>query len=83
MTGRLLQHFRKFTDAHIEAFSWNGIGLATNWKTSKISGHISDFAIGDIDNDKADELAASLILKDGAIIGTTPKSILIVYDLIK
>ncbi len=83
ITGGLLQKFRKFTKTHIESFSWNGLGLVTNWKTPETSGYISDFAIGDIDNDGADEIAASVILKDGAIIGTTPKSTFIMYELKK
>jgi len=83
ITGGLLQQFRKFTKTHIESLSWNGLGLFTNWKTPETSGYISDFAIGDIDNDGADEIVASVILKDGAIIGTSPKSTLIMYELNK
>ncbi|MCP4110394.1 MAG: hypothetical protein GY749_33560 [Desulfobacteraceae bacterium] len=83
MTRRLLTNFRKFTDARIESLSWNGLGLAVNWKTEKTSGHISDFVIGDFDNDGKDELAASVIIKDGAIIGTSAKSTIIAYDLNK
>ncbi|UCH22490.1 MAG: VCBS repeat-containing protein, partial [Deltaproteobacteria bacterium] len=56
---------RHFTDAHIESFSWDGLGLATNWKTHKFSGHIRDFAVADFDNDGQDELVAAVILKEG------------------
>jgi len=83
ITGGLLQQFRKFTKTHIESFSWNGLGLVTNWKTPETSGYISDFAIGDIDNDGSNELIGAVILKDGAIIGTSPKSTFIMYELNK
>lgn len=83
MTGRLLKRLRKFKEAQIESLSWNGLGLAVNWKTAKISGYIRDFAIGDFDNDGEDEIVAAVISKDGSIIGTRPKSSVIAYDLKK
>jgi TolB-like protein len=83
LTGRLLKHLRKFKEAQIESFSWNGLGLATNWKTAKISGYIRDFAIGDFDNDGENEIIAAVVSKEGAIVGTRPKSSVISYDLKK
>ena len=81
MIFSLLKNFRKFTDTQIESLFWDGIGLAANWKTHKISGHISDFAIGDFDNDGSDELVAAVIIKDGDIIGTSPQSVVVAYNL--
>ncbi len=83
LTGRLLKQLRKFKEAQIESLSWNGLGLTTNWKTAKISGYIRDFAIGDFDNDGEDEIVAAVISKSGSIIGTSPKSSVISYDLKK
>jgi TolB-like protein len=83
LTGRLLKQLRKFKEAQIESLSWNGLGLAVNWKTAKISGYIRDFAIGDFDNDGEDEIVAAVISKSGSIIGTRPKSSVISYDLKK
>ncbi len=77
----LLKTFRKFTKTQIVSLFWDGIGLAANWKTQETSGHISDIAVGDFDNDGVNELVAALILKDGDIIGTTPQSVVIAYDL--
>jgi len=78
--SRLLDQFRKFTKSHIESLSWNGLGLMPFWKTRTISGHVRDFIIGDFNNDGADELVAAVILKEGSIIGTTPKSTVIAYN---
>jgi TolB-like protein len=71
---------RHFTDAHIESFTWDGLGLVTNWKTRKFAGHIRDFAVADFDNDGQDELVAAVILKEGAVVMTTPKTTIIAYD---
>ncbi|HUV78005.1 MAG TPA: FG-GAP-like repeat-containing protein [Desulfobacterales bacterium] len=72
---------RMFQNGELEIRSWDGIGLAVLWRTRKLSGHISDFAIGDFDNDGADELVAALVIKTGAVAMTTPKSALIAYEL--
>jgi hypothetical protein len=79
--GMKLEKFRKFTNAHFESLFWDGLGLAASWKTRKISGFIRDFALGDFDNDGIIELIAAVIVKEGAIIMTTPKSTLIAYEL--
>ena len=79
--SRLLGQFRTFTKSHIESLAWDGLGLTPFWKTRTISGHVRDFSVGDFNNDGADELVAVVILKEGSIIGTTPKSTVIAYSL--
>ena len=73
--------YRKFTAGEIEIRSWDGIGLAVLWKTRKLTGYLSDFAVGDFDNDGKDELVAALVIQTGAGVTTTPKSTLIAYEL--
>jgi len=81
MTGRHLEQFRRFKNGRIMVLSWDGIGLSIIWMTRKVTGHISDFFIGDFDNDGVNELVASVIVKEGTMVMTTPKSTLIVYEL--
>lgn len=73
--------YRKYINGEIEIRAWDGIGLAIHWRTRKLSGYFSDFTIGDFDNDGQDELVAALVIKDGDIITTIPKSRVIVYEL--
>lgn len=67
--GRLFQRFRRYKSGHIELLTWDNIGLQTKWKTSKISGYISDYTIGDHDNDGQDELVFSVVAKGAGITG--------------
>lgn len=80
IAGGHLEKFRSFNESQIMAFFWDGLGLAAEWKTRKITGSIRDFAIGDFDNDGVDELVAAVILDEGRIITTTPKSTVIALE---
>ena len=72
---------RDFTNAHIEAFAWDGAGLAPAWSTRKMSGFIRDVQVADFDDDGRQELVIALVTKSGSIVLTTPKSTLIAYEL--
>jgi TolB-like protein len=80
--GMKLEQFRKFTGGQIEAFAWDGMGLATMWRTRKFSGFIRDFTIGDFDGDDVEELLAVIVNRTGEAVWSTPNSHLIAYDLI-
>jgi len=73
--------FRSFSSGEIEVRNWDGVGLSVLWTTRKLSGYFSDFGVGDFDNDGQDELVAALVLNTGSVITTTPKSVLVAYDL--
>jgi len=81
MAGRKLQQFRSFKDGQLEAHIWNGLGMVPQWKTRKISGRIQDFAVGDFDGDGRQELVAAIIMKEGRVAMTKPKSAVIAYEL--
>jgi len=80
IAGIKLERFRSFSESQIISFFWDGLGLASEWRTRKISGCIRDFAIGDFDNDGSDELVAAVILDEARIITTTPKSTVIALE---
>jgi TolB-like protein len=80
IAGMHLEKFRSFSESQIVSFFWDGLGLAAEWRTRKISGCIRDFAIGDFDNDGADELVAAVILDEGRIITTSPKCTVIALE---
>jgi len=72
---------RDFTNAHIEAFEWDGIGLAPAWSTRNMSGFVRDVQVADFDDDGRQELVIALVTESGSIVLTTPKSTLIAYEL--
>ena len=78
----LLQRYRNFSGGHFEALVWDTIGLRRIWKTRKFSGYISDYNVGDLDNDGKDELVFAVIAKSDTVI-TEPKSYIISWSLKK
>ncbi len=80
VAGGRLEKFRSFNESQIMSFFWDGLGLTAEWRTRKLTGAIRDFAIGDFDNDGADELVAAVILDEGRIITTTPKCTVIALE---
>jgi TolB-like protein len=66
---RLLSRLRLFKSGHIECLVWDNFGLYEKWRTREISGHISDYVIGDIDSDRENELVFSVVTKISSILG--------------
>jgi TolB-like protein len=82
VAGKKLEQFRLFTGGQIESYVWDGMGLANKWHTRKLSGYIRDFAVGDFDNDGAQELIIALIQISGEVILTQARSNLVAYEMV-
>jgi TolB-like protein len=80
--GRLFARFRRFTSGHVASLSWGPLGLTLTRQTPKISGHISDCAIGDLDNDGAEEVVVAQVAKRGTAI-TSARSSINGYEIIQ
>ena len=81
VTMNLLSNFRKFKKGHMESLFWNGVSLSSYWKTQAMRGRISDFFIGDFDNDGQKELVVCKVGKEGGIAFTEAQSYLVAYDI--
>ena len=83
IADRRAEVFRVFNESQIIGFGWDGLGLQPEWRTRKMTGCIRDFALGDFDNDGELELVCALVLDEGRIIATVPKSTLIALKFAK
>jgi len=81
MARRKLETFRVFTKTAFHSLVWDGLGLASNWRTRATSGFIRDFAVGDFDNDGEKELVAAVVISEGSTAITKPKCTVIAYEL--
>jgi hypothetical protein len=83
VAGLKLEKFRDFNESQVMAFYWDGVGLAQDWRTRKLTGAIRDFAIGDFNNDGKTELVAAVVIDEARVMGSTPKCILIALEFAK
>lgn len=57
------RRYRSYSGGHFEALVWDNVGFRKKWKTRKFSGYISDYDVGDFDNNGTDELVFALVVK--------------------
>ncbi|MCP4162297.1 MAG: VCBS repeat-containing protein [Deltaproteobacteria bacterium] len=75
----LLPNSRTFTSASIKVFSWGPTGFDVKFQSSKYSGYISDFYVGDIDNDGKKEIVYAVVSKKS--IFSSKKTVIYTYNL--
>ena len=83
ITGGYLSKFKRFSKGIIHCAFWNSSGLSLQWSTPEQTGRISDFVIGDFDNDGVKELVISNITKDTLSTFTDSESLITAYELMQ
>ena len=63
----MLKNFRQFKSGNVQLLAWDGLGLVPKWNTQAFDGRISDFVVGDFDDDGQDELVIAVVIKEGRI----------------
>jgi len=81
LAAQFFETFRTFSQGEIHSLAWDGVGLNLLWKTRRIKGTITGYALADIDNDGHKELVVCLNTWPGAT-GTAPRrTIILAYKL--
>jgi TolB-like protein len=78
--GRTFPRVKIFNSGYIEYLAWNGLSLVPAWRTQPVSKFISDFALGDLDNDGQDELVFAVVVKTASAF-SEGKSTIVFQDL--
>ncbi|MBI5590975.1 MAG: VCBS repeat-containing protein [Deltaproteobacteria bacterium] len=61
MMKNLLPNLRIFKSGHVECLQWEGLAFGLKWRTTDVSGQISDMVVGDLNNDGVDEIVYSVV----------------------
>jgi TolB-like protein len=80
ITGRLMARTRSYQEGRFENLTWDNVGMRAVWRTRKFSGYISDFNLGDFDNDGQDEIVFAVVKKIGDPMTGEAKSYLVSWD---
>ena len=81
LAGNYLERLKTYKEGRIHFLVWGGAELQSRLKTQEFDGYISDFTIADLDGDGLGEIAFSVVIKTGSMVGTTPKSVIYTLDL--
>jgi TolB-like protein len=79
-SGRTFPRVKIFKSGHIEYLAWNGLSFVPTWRTQPVSKYISDFALGDLDNDGQDELVFAVVVKTSSAL-SDGKSTIVFQDM--
>lgn len=78
--GRIFEDLRWFGSGKVHFMTWDGVGLATQWTSQKLTGTVVGYQVADIDYDGRNELIIACVTSESYFVGL-PKSRLAVYDL--
>jgi TolB-like protein len=76
----LLPNLRIFKNGHVECLQWEGLAFGLKWRTTDVSGQISDMVVGDLNNDGVDEIVFSVVDIPGSALNSA-RSYLISWQL--
>jgi TolB-like protein len=79
-TRGLMARVRSYREGRFENLAWDNVGMRAAWRTRKFSGYISDYNLGDFDNDGQDELVFVVVKKIGDPMTGDAKSYLVSWD---
>jgi len=80
VTGGIMSRVRSYREGRFENLAWDNVGMRAVWRTRKFSGYISDYNLGDFDNDRQDEMVFAVVKKIGDPMTGEAKSYLVSWD---
>ena len=81
LAAQFFETFRTFSQGEIHALYWDGVGMNLLWKTRRIKGTVTGYALADIDNDGQKELVVCLNTWPGAVGVYARRTIVLAYKL--
>ena len=66
----LLPNLRIFKSGHVECLQWEGLAFGLKWRTTDVSGQVSDMVVGDLNNDGVDEILYSVVDIPGSALNS-------------
>jgi hypothetical protein len=81
LAAQFFETYRTFSQGEIHALYWDGVGMNLLWKTRRIKGTITGYALADIDNDGQKELVVCINTWPGAAGVSARRTIVLSYKL--
>jgi hypothetical protein len=74
--GGIFARIKSFKEGRIDCFSYDNIGVQPKWQTRNIAGYISDYVVGDLNNDGLNEIVLSAVAKSKSIMSKGESNII-------
>ena len=81
LAAQFFETFRTFSQGEIHSLYWDGVGMNLLWKTRRIKGTVTGYALADIDNDGQKELVVCITTWPGAAGLSARRTIVLAYKL--
>lgn len=81
MAAQFFERYRFFPQGEIHSLFWDGVGMNLKWKTRRIKGSVTDFAIADANNDGMLDLVVCVNTHPGAVGFADRKTVVLIYPL--
>lgn len=77
VSAQIFSNYRDYPQGEIHSMYWDGVGMSLQWKTTRIKGTVTDYALADFDNDGTLDLVVNINTHTG-MAGTARKRTLVV-----
>lgn len=81
VSAQIFSNYRDYPQGEIHALYWDGVGMSLQWKTARIKGTVTDYALTDFDNDGALDLVVNINTHTGMAGTAQKKTMVVAYPL--
>lgn len=81
VSAQVFSNYRDYPQGEIHSLYWDGVGMSLQWKTARIKGTVTDYALADLDNDGTLDLVVSVNSHTGMAGTARKRTTVIAYPL--